>query len=448
MKKTPLIGLIVLVAMGSIAIAGYLGQRSAQPTQVAELQKPITVPVTRGDVQRTVLAPGMLVNTRRAELSFDVSGKLARVLVRPGDVVHTGDALALLERTELEVSAKQAELEMAIAQARLAQLLHTPADYEVASAEAALESARAACEQLLSGPTEEEIALAEAELKRAEASLRQAQSAYDQVRDRPDIGMLPQSLQLQQATLTHEAAQARHRQVTRGASEAEKAAARAQVRQAQAALERLRAGASEEEIAIAQAQIEQAQASLEQARKRLEATVITAPFDGVVVEVRGAPGSTVSAGEPVIVLIDPQALEVEATLVEEDVPLVQSGLPVECFFDARPDDAFAARVDRLVPQRRSGGRPLYTLYIALDEEADLHSLLPGMTVDASIVLDRRSDVLILPRTLVRIRSDGTARVDVWNGVEIENRTIRVGLRGDLYVEVLEGLSEGDEAVQR
>jgi len=56
--------------------------------------------------------------------------------------------------------------------------------------------------------------------------------------------------------------------------------------------------------------------------------------------------------------------------------------------------------------------------------------------------------LILPRTLVRIRSDGTARVDVWNGVEIENRTIRVGLRGDLYVEVLEGLSEGDEAVQR
>ncbi len=37
MKKTLLIGLIVLVAMGSIAIAGYLGLWSAQPTQVAEL---------------------------------------------------------------------------------------------------------------------------------------------------------------------------------------------------------------------------------------------------------------------------------------------------------------------------------------------------------------------------------------------------------------------------
>jgi multidrug efflux pump subunit AcrA (membrane-fusion protein) len=71
-----------------------------------------------------------------------------------------------------------------------------------------------------------------------------------------------------------------------------------------------------------------------------------------------------------------------------------------------------------------------------------------MTVDASIVIDSRSGVLRLPKSAIRVRSDGTAQVEVWTGVRIEERTVKAGLVGDEYVEILEGLREGERVVQQ
>jgi macrolide-specific efflux system membrane fusion protein len=70
----------------------------------------------------------------------------------------------------------------------------------------------------------------------------------------------------------------------------------------------------------------------------------------------------------------------------------------------------------------------------------------GMTADASIVIARQSGVLRLPRALVLARSDGTSQVKVWTGDQVEERTIQVGLRGDVYIEVLDGLREGELVV--
>jgi multidrug efflux pump subunit AcrA (membrane-fusion protein) len=47
---------------------------------------------------------------------------------------------------------------------------------------------------------------------------------------------------------------------------------------------------------------------------------------------------------------------------------------------------------------------------------------------------------------VRARSDGTAKVEVWANGQVEERTIQVGLRGDVYVEILDGLREGEQVV--
>jgi multidrug efflux pump subunit AcrA (membrane-fusion protein) len=69
-----------------------------------------------------------------------------------------------------------------------------------------------------------------------------------------------------------------------------------------------------------------------------------------------------------------------------------------------------------------------------------------MSVDASIVVESRHGVLRLPRTLVRTRSDGTATVQVWTGTQSQERRVRTGLRGDAYVEILEGLDEGERVV--
>ena len=69
-----------------------------------------------------------------------------------------------------------------------------------------------------------------------------------------------------------------------------------------------------------------------------------------------------------------------------------------------------------------------------------------MTADASLLIDSVEDVLRLPRALVAARSDGTATVEVWENGAAVSRDINIGLRGDVYVAVLDGLAEGDEVV--
>jgi hypothetical protein len=72
--------------------------------------------------------------------------------------------------------------------------------------------------------------------------------------------------------------------------------------------------------------------------------------------------------------------------------------------------------------------------------------MAGMMADASIIIAQQTNVLRLPKALVQARSDGIANLEVWTGHRIERREVRAGLRGDVYVEIIAGLQEGDEAV--
>ena len=462
MKRWMLVLGAVLV-IGLIAGAGYLGTRSAKQENTPAVQAPTTVEVTRGDVQQTVTAPGQLVGTRQVTLAPDVSGKLAEVHVRPGEHVQTGDVLVRIDPAPLEEAVAAAQASLEVAQAQLAQLQTGPTSAETAAAQLALAQAEADLKHLLAGPTTATVAAAEAdvaaaqkdlaylkakpnpdtvnqaraELERAQVALDQAQTAYDQVKDRPDVGMSPQARALQEATIAYQSAQATFEAANRPATPAELKATKAHLTSAQAALAQLQAGPSDDQVRLAemqkvraeadlaqldagptagslkqaQAAVQSAELALKRAQADLAAATLTAPFDGV---------------------------------IEEDLPLVQAGQEVELFFDARPDAELQGSVARIVPQRLPGDRPLYPVHITMADLPD--GLLAGMTVDASIVVASRSDVLRLPRALVRARTDGTATIQVWTGSEIKERLVQTGLRGDVHVEILDGLREGEQVV--
>jgi RND family efflux transporter MFP subunit len=186
--------------------------------------------------------------------------------------------------------------------------------------------------------------------------------------------------------------------------------------------------------------------AVEDAQAALDAAAIRAPVDGQVQEVHLDAGALVTRGQAIISLTNPRLLEASTTVIEEDLPLVQIGQKANLFFDAAPDAEITGTVDRIVPERTPGSdRPLYTVYITIDGPLP-DGLLPGMNAEGSIIIDRREGVLILPRAVVQARSDGSAEIEVWTGSAIEKRTVQVGLRGDVYVEILSGLSEGDQVV--
>jgi RND family efflux transporter MFP subunit len=191
-------------------------------------------------------------------------------------------------------------------------------------------------------------------------------------------------------------------------------------------------------IHLAQAQVDAAQAML----KSLE---ITAPFAGANLEVGATSGQSYAADTGLFKLTDPQALEVRASITEED-PLLARGMQAELYFDARPDVVIRGRVERIVPRRIEGDRPLYKIYISLNEV--LTGLAVGMTVDTAVTIASWAGVLCLPRAVVRASGDGKAVLKIWNGLQTENRAITVGLRGDAFVEILSGLKEGDNVVTK
>jgi RND family efflux transporter MFP subunit len=216
---------------------------------------------------------------------------------------------------------------------------------------------------------------------------------------------------------------------------------------AQAAYQKALEGPTAEDIAVAQANVDSAQAALDQAKLKLKNAQLLAPFDGVVQDVRAEEGDTLSAGAPLIQLTDLKALEARSTVTEEDYPLTQVGQSAQLYFDSQPDLVVTGTVTEIVPLRdASSTSPIYPVYIALDDVPD--GLAPGMTVDGSILIAKRSNVLRLPRALVHARSDGTAQIQVWANGKTETRTIKTGLRGDHYIEILSGVSEGEQVVSR
>ncbi len=495
MKRWMLI-LLTLLAIVLIGGAGYLGMHSVRGQATPTIEAPSTVEVTVGDVQQTVTAPGHLVHGRETVLALEVGGMLAEVTVRPGEFVHAGEVLAQLDPgpfqdkvalAQMELDAARARLEqlqadpspaklaaallaVADAEARLNELAAGPSTAEVSAAEAEVAAAQRDLESLRSLPDPNDIARAQAQLDKARVVLQQAQAAYDLVKDRPEVGMLPQALALQQATIDYEVAETALNAARCGATHVELQAAEARLAAAQARLAQLRAEPSAEELRIAELQKEKAEAELAQltagpsaadlqqaertvqaaelalmrAQADVEAATLRAPHSGVILEVRASQGELVPAGAGFVRVADISVLEVEATVIEEDLPLVQVGQAVELFFDALPEVEVQGHVIRIVPQCLPGDRPLYPVYIAVDELPS--GLLAGMTADSSIVVEARYNVLRLPRALVRARSDGTATVQVWTGMGSQERHIQVGLRGDSYIEVLQGLDVGEEVV--
>ncbi len=403
------IWVIVSILAGIVVIggAGYLGMRSSQPAETPSAPEiPNTVEVNRCDVEQSVTAPGTVVNLEESEVRMPVDGQLAEILVQAGEMVQASDVLATLQPDPVQVARAQVAL--------------VEAQKKLASAQ----SVRALYNNTTSNP--EAIAVARANLTLAEQQLTQAQAAYDEVSSLPtdDPGRA-------MALLALDGARALRR----------------------SALDRLNStqniSPNALDIALADANLALAQANLEKAQEELElanSSLITAPFDGMVLEVKAATRQPITAGTDLFLLHDPKDIEVRVTVVEEDLPTIAVGQRVELYFDALPELEAKGMVSRILPQRVGGDRPLYYVYIQL-EQAPEH-LVAGMTADAAILIAERLQVLCLPRALVRASSGSSATVKVWNGLSSEERLIEIGLRGDVYIEILSGLAEGEQVVTK
>jgi HlyD family secretion protein len=362
-----------------------------------------------------------------------VSGAVHQVAVQVGDTVAAGDLLLALDTVELERAVRRAEIEFESARLELAKLGQAAAAGNLAVAEAELLAAQANLAKVEAGPTAAEreaaqlnlaaaqakyqellapadgaeVNEAKAELYKAEVDVQTAQSAYDQVKWRADLGMLPESATLHKATIDYERALAKYNRLTLPAAQsevqaaqsniekaehernqlaqkptpAELAEARAKVADATLALARLQSGA---ETQAAELKVEQALINLDEAQKQLASARVLAPIAGTVLELKVKPGEHLAEGTVVATLADTQRLKLTINVAEVDVAQVEVGQAAALSLDALRDRSFAGVVEWIAPSSKlDNGKVNYPVTIRLVDPA-LDGVRPGMNAIATL----------------------------------------------------------------
>ena len=436
--------LIPLIVIALIAVLGFVGYRRISARRATATAPALeTALVRRGDLVVTVEATGSLVSPSEVTLSFSSGGQVAEVLVAEGQDVEAGETLARLDTSDLERQLAAAEQTLIIQTASLEQLLDPDASL-VAAAEANL----AAAYMEYRGQNREhtiDLEAAEQRLDDEMAAVKDAQAAYDAVTDKTSDEAAEAQRALESAAIKMAAAQAGYNIVAAGViSDTQALPAWAKLAGAEKALRDL-VDPDAQTLKIARAQVEQAHISVEQIQAQLDAATLVAPLAGTVTALHVQPGEWATPGKPVIVLSDLSGLEVKVNLDETDVARIDVGYPAFITLDAFPGVEISGHVESIAPVAIvQSGVVLYPVTINLDDTADL-PLRSGMTANVSILVESREGTLLVPLRAVetegeqayvwRVTPDGSERVEV-----------TLGLMTDTEVEILSGLSEGEEVV--
>lgn len=187
--------------------------------------------------------------------------------------------------------------------------------------------------------------------------------------------------------------------------------------------------------------VSDAELSLKGLQDDLDQYSISSPIAGKVIQ------KTVKAGDKVAsqqgstsmaVIADLSALTMTMNIDELDISSVKVGQDVEVTADALENQVFHGVVNKVsVIGTSQNGVTTYPVEVLLSDVEDT-DLIPGMNVSATIVLEKKDDVLLIPTTAVK---RGNKVKMLGSGEEVE---IETGIDDGTQVEVLSGLSEGDQ----
>ncbi|HUR95562.1 MAG TPA: efflux RND transporter periplasmic adaptor subunit [Gemmatimonadales bacterium] len=391
--KIGLIVAVVALAAGG-GIAWRINKKKHAGTEVRMEQ------VSRRDLVSAVTASGTIEAKTSVDISADITGRIIRIAVREGDLVTKGQFLIQID----------------------------PAQYQAAVSRA-----------------QGVVASTEATLAQTRANLDQAERALNRARQLVQLGpnlIAPETAE--QAQTSYQVAQATH-QATR-------------------------------------AQLEQSRAGLQEARDNLAKTRLTSPISGRVVRLAveegevAVPGTFSRETGLLMSIADLSVILAKVQVDETDVVRLAAADSVQVTIDAYPDTTFVGRVTEIshsakltATQTASGSNDRavdFDVEVTLDNPP--RDIRPDLSCTARMVTDTRSRALSIPIIALTVRDhervpneEENAPVDTMRikrlGKEAEGvfivrdgaatfRPVKVGIAGDEYFEVVDGVREGETIV--
>ena len=427
MKKILLIIGAVVVAAGLVALMVY--------KQQSGYTKVLTAKIVRQDLATVVSGTGQIKAKNYVNLGATAMGRVTHFYVKEGDMVKKGETVATIEHVQQEanVTGQQA----AIAAAKT----------DIASDIAAEKTQEANVDH------------AKADLEQKKLDWDRAQALYkDGIMAKQDYDAKKAAYDLDVASV---------------------AQAVAQLNQAKAQTD------------SARGHLGTAIASLTYNQDLLDRTVAIAPFDGIVTNEPIREGETVvegiqnAEGSTLMTIADMSVVTAEVKVDETDIVNISIGQPAEVTVDAIPGKVFKGHVTLVGDQAllRSTGQATSTSTTGTEEAKDFkvvvtldtvsNELRPGLSTTAKITTAHKSNVLSLPIQAltmhnpdddkpksagnVQAASTSTAKSQPIQGVYVLETDksgklrakfvpVTTGITGATDIEVLTGLSEGQEIV--
>ncbi|HXH24801.1 MAG TPA: efflux RND transporter periplasmic adaptor subunit [Vicinamibacterales bacterium] len=433
-RKKAIVLLLALVAAAAVAAANLYFRRDLGVTVNAEA-------IRTRDLEAIVSASGRIQPKRQVNISANQMGRVTRVAVQEGERVRAGQFLLEIDPRQLEGQLQRGEAAVAAAQSALQQ-----ARVGVEQAQVLLEQARASLE------------LARQNLK------RQEELWHDGLTTREALERAQNEVALREADV-----RARQQEIR----------------------------ARQQEIQTREQQIRQEQAQLATTRYNLTQIIISSPIDGIVTRRNIEEGETAvvgtmnNPGSQLLTIADMSVIEAEVEVDETDIPNVEVGQFATVTIDAIPDQTFTGRVTEIgnspiQTQAATGGQRQATTFkvvITLDQAPA--GVRPGFTCTAEITTARRRGAVAVPIQALTVREmlydargalvreppprrrrgssiepsvsasneppPGHTRKET-EGVFVvrDGRAVftpvRIGIAGEQYFEVLDGLKPGDQVI--
>jgi multidrug efflux system membrane fusion protein len=198
--------------------------------------------------------------------------------------------------------------------------------------------------------------------------------------------------------------------------------------------------------------LDEARAQILKTEAVIAQKLIRAPFSGRLGIRQIDLGQYLDHGAPIVSLTDLSMLYVNFTLPSDMRPQIAIGQRVNVTSDAYPGRVFAAKITTIEPQLSPDTR---TIQVQATLPNPDEVLLPGMFVDAALVLPPRPDTLVLPETAVEYTLYGdsvyvireTGKDATGKPILVAVRTpVKTGARWDGKVAILSGLKAGERVV--
>lgn len=398
-----LLGGSLLVVGGLWGILQLVRSPHAPETEQIPAIAVETLTIRAQPITNTLELSGTIRPIDQATLSTRVMGRITQLSFEAGDRFRKGESLARIDIADIAAQTNQAKLGVVQAQSSVAQR------------QAELSRAQALLSQFQSQKIEAQAALQLAQIDQTRMAKLQAEGAVSQER-------------LDQANTALAQAQARVAQVKAG------------MQQAQAAIDQSQAA-----IAQSRTAVQQAESGVTSAAVNESYGTVIAPFDGVVVQKLAYEGELAAPGTALLKIENPDRLQLEISVPEENLRFVQVGQSVQVHIDA-VNQTLNTSIQQIVPAADPNSRS-FLIKIPITHSS---KVISGMFGRIALPLSETHDTVIIPaHSLIRrgqLQGVYVVQANDSNQMSTVLRWVKTGKTQNGQIEIVSGLANGDRVV--